>query len=101
MIEYDFLKDKKVALLVWNTEKENDVHVYLGEIIKKEDDFYFVNAQEKWNFYLDLDKLERIKKVEDDVKEILLNADFGLSVSIASLPDKLGEDFVPTGMKWH
>jgi hypothetical protein len=45
--------------------------------------------------------LENISEVPEEVKEILLDADFLLTVSIGKLPKGWVEGFEPTGMKWH
>jgi len=39
MKDYNFIKGKSVALLIWNTGIENDAHIYLGEIIREHDGF--------------------------------------------------------------
>ena len=51
-MNYDFLAGKSFALVIWNTEKENDVRVCRGEVIEREDGFYFVNEEEKWRFHI-------------------------------------------------
>ena len=101
MADYSLFKNKSTALLVWNTEKEDDAHVYLGEIVQKDEDFYFVNEPQKWSLCLDKDKLDELKEVTEEMKEMLFNADFCLTLTIVSLPDTSKKDYSPTGMKWH
>jgi hypothetical protein len=93
--------NKKIALVVWNSEKENDAHVYLGAIIQRDNTFYFVNEEKKWKLRLDDNKLNDLKEVNDEVKEILLNAELFLTLTIAELPGTADEGYSPTGMKWH
>jgi len=101
MIEYHFLKDRAVALLLWNADKENDAHVYLGEIIMRDGGFHFVNIEKKWDVLLNAQQLERLKEVPEHLKEIFLNADFSFSLSMSGIPEDLKETFISTGMKWH
>jgi hypothetical protein len=100
-MEYNLIKDKLIALVVWNTEKENDVHVYLGEIEKRENDYRFLNTKKKWNIPLQPEKLHEIKVVTEDLKGTLLNADFFLNLRIANISDDSMDDYISTGMKWH
>jgi hypothetical protein len=92
---------KSIALLVWNTEVENDAHVYLGRIKKEEEDFVFVNDEKGWRISLDNIKLDRLKSVTSELKEMFLNADCVISLSMRGLPDEPGRDFNPTGIRWH
>ena len=55
MEDYKFLRDRKVAMVVTNIEKENDVRVYLGEIVEMESEFHFINKPEDWNVTLELE----------------------------------------------
>jgi hypothetical protein len=100
-MDYKQLKTKSIALLIWNTEKENDAHVYIGEIIKEEACFHFINKSKGWRVSLDDEKMERLKEVTEDMKEIFLGADYFISLSIAALPNDDNQGFIPTGIKWH
>lgn len=100
MIDHKLLTGKKIALIIWNTEDEVDVRVFPGEIIQK-GSFHFINVSEKWNITLTDEMLSRINKVSDELKEMLFNAEFAISLSLASLPDNSSEGFDPTGMKWR
>jgi hypothetical protein len=95
------LKDKTVALIVWNTEKEDDVHVYLGKLKEEKDECYFVNEEKGWRVSLDNEQLNRLQPVSDDLKETLLNAEYALSMSMGDLPQSNSENYKATGMKWH
>ena len=99
--DYSSVRNKQIALLVWNTEKEYDAHVYLGKIVKTSDGFHFKNKSKKWDVLVEPEQLHRLKEVTDDLKEILLKADLYFSFSIAGLPEDSNNDFVLTGMKWH
>ncbi len=93
--------DNSIALLVWNTKVENDAHVYLGQIKKDGEDFIFVNEQKGWRISLDTEKIERLRPVTADLKDMFLNADYFFSFSMSGLPDDPGQEFRPTGMRWH
>jgi len=100
MIDFDTVKGKDIALVVSNTEKENDVRVFLGEIIQKDNKFYFINESQKWNLTLSREWFNRLKKIPDDLKETLLYADFSFSLSLANLLDSSTEGYQPIGIKW-
>ena len=100
-MDYNQLKTKSVALLIWNTEKENDAHVYIGAIIKEEAGFHFVNKSQGWKLSLDEEKMQRLEEVTEDMKEVFLGADYFISLSMTTLPNKDNQDFIPTGIKWH
>lgn len=95
------LKDKAIALIVWNMEKEDDVHVYLGKLQTEDSRYYFFNEEKGWRVSLDEEKLSRLQQVSDDLKETLLNADYALSMSMGDLPQSDLEEYKATGMKWH
>ena len=95
------LKDKAISLIVWNTEIEDDVHVYLGKLHFENDETYFVNEEIGWRVSLDNEQLNRLQPVSDDFKETLLNADYALSLSMGNLPQTNSQDYQATGMKWH
>ena len=97
----NFYTDKSIALLVWNTEVENDAHVYLGRIKKEGGEFVFFNDEKGWCISLDSEKFERLRVVTAELKEMFLNADYFFSFSMSGLPDDPGRDLRPTGMRWH
>jgi hypothetical protein len=94
------LKDKKIALLIWNTEKEDDAHVYIGQIIQEEAESYFLNASMGWKLNLDPEQISRLTPVTNEMKEILLHSDYFISLSMGVLPDDNNEGYIPTGLKW-
>jgi hypothetical protein len=92
---------KSIALLVWNTEVDDDAHVYLGRIRKQGDEIVFLNDEKGWRVSLDAEKLEGLKPVTAELKEMFLNADYFFSVSMRGLPDDPGQGLRPTGLRWH
>ena len=101
MIDDNLLRGKRISLLIRNTEKEHDVRVLGGEIIKKEGDYYFINQPEGWKLTLTEEMLSRLKEVPESLKTIMLNADFAISLSMGSLPHEGSEGFEATGIKWE
>ncbi|MGI8950251.1 MAG: hypothetical protein ACR2FN_01570 [Chitinophagaceae bacterium] len=101
MIEYNIIKDKTIALLIWNTEKENDAHVYLGKIISINNAYHFINEEKKWDISFDSEQYGRLQIVLEDLKGILLNADFYISLLMGGLADDSNEDFIFTGINWQ
>jgi hypothetical protein len=101
MLSFEKIKEKNIALVVWNAEKDDDAHVYLGKIVHSENVYSFRNESRKWNLPLNEQDLDKLKQVPQDLKISLLNADFYFSMSIGSIPDNSKEKFIPTGMQWH
>jgi hypothetical protein len=99
-VTFQDIQNKLFALVIWNMDKEDDVHVYVGHIVKDGIDYVFKNDEKGWTVPIDAEKLETVKKVSDDLKEALLNADFAINLRITSSGDDPGP-FIPTGMKWH
>lgn len=89
-----------IALVVWNLDKEDDVHVYVGQLIRNGADYFFNNDKKGWTVPIQPDKIKEIRKVTADLKETLLNADYSLNLTIGDLTDNQGQ-YIPTGMKWH
>jgi hypothetical protein len=92
------LKDKTVSLIVWNTEKEDNVHVCLGKLQVENGENYFVNEGNGWRVTLEEEQLSRLQLVPDDLKERLLNADCALSMSMSDLPQSSFQDYQTTGL---
>ena len=84
-----------------NRKKEDDVLVYLGKLQNVNGEYSFTNEEKGWTVSLDEEQLSRINPVSDDLKEMLLNADYALSMSMGELPKSNSQDFNETGMKWH
>jgi hypothetical protein len=99
-MELKDIENKLIALVVWNLDKKGDVHVYVGQLTKPATDWIFRNEKRGWTVPIHNDKIEKIKKVTDDLKQTLLNADYFINLTIGDLVDDDGQ-FVPTGMKWH
>ena len=94
------LKDKQVALLIWNTEKEDDAHVYVGQIIQSEAGQYFFNESMGWKLDIDDEQISRLTVVSEDMKDIFLNSDYFISLSMGIVPDDKTDGYIPTGLKW-
>jgi hypothetical protein len=98
--EYDYT-NKSIAILVWNTDLENDAHVYLGRIKKEGQNFVFINGEKGWRISLNADKLKHLKLVIPELKEIFLNAELAIVLSMKGLPDDPQQNLEQTGIKWH
>jgi hypothetical protein len=91
---------RDIALVVENIEKEDDVCVYLGRMIKVRDEYFFINQAQSWRVSLNAGHIQRLRAVPDQLKSILLNADYFFTMSIALLPDSADEKFRNTNLKW-
>ncbi len=101
MENYDFLIGKKISVIIWNTDDENDVRVFLGEIVKDNTEYKFVNKVNNWNIPLSRENLVTIKEVHPDTKEILLGADYSISLTLGNLPNDSSEGLFRTGISWE
>jgi hypothetical protein len=96
------IEDQSIALIIWNRDKENDVHVYSGKLKYLNGTYAFVNEENGWKVSLNDEQLSRLKPVTPDLKEMLLNADYALSLNMGELPEagnKGGEE--NTGINWN
>ena len=100
-MNFEEIKDKTVCLIIWNTEKADDMHVYLGKLFFSNNRYQFINQEKGWRVSLEEEDLSRLKPVTDTLKETLLNADYSFTISRGSLPDSDTDNFQSTGMKWH
>jgi hypothetical protein len=91
---------KCITLVVTNLEKEDDVHVYAGLLQVLDGQYIFVNEEKGWRVQLDKEQLGRITPVGEELREILLGADYYLPLTIGSLPEN-GQEVFKTGLKWH
>jgi hypothetical protein len=95
------LKDIAICMIVWNTEKEDDVHVYLGKLQLQKGEHYFINEEKGWKVSLQEEQLSRLKPVPGELKVLLLNADYALSMNMCELPQFNSGEYQKTGMKWN
>jgi hypothetical protein len=91
---------RDIALVVENMEKEDDVCVYLGRMINENDEYFFINDAQSWRVSLNADHLQRVRPVPDQLKPILLNADYFFTMTIATLPDLTHEGCRNTNLRW-
>ncbi len=101
MENYNFLIGKKISVIIWNADDENHVRAFLGEIIRDNTEYKFINKEKNWNIPLSLDNLETIKEVHPDIKEILLGADYSISLTLGNLADDSSEGLFKTGITWE
>ena len=95
------IERKSIAMIVWNTEKENDVHIYLGKLQNANGKYSFISEEKGWNVSLDEEQLSRLQPVSEDMKEMLSNADYAFSMTMVNLPDTEDKsDLNATGINW-
>ena len=95
------IEAKSIAMIVWHAEKEDDVHVYLGKLQNVDGEYSFINEEKGWKVSLDEEQLSRLQLVSNDLKEMLLNADCALFMSMRSLPEVDDKStYEKTGLNW-
>ena len=92
--------DKVISIIVWNTEKEDDVQVFRGKLQIHNRGVFFVNEEQGWRVSLHEEQLSRLKSVPGELKETLLNSDYALSLSMGEFPQFKFREYQRTGMKW-
>jgi hypothetical protein len=100
MIEIGKISSGSLALVVWNLDKQNDVHVYLGKLHKTHSGFEFRNDEKGWIVEITPEMISDIKEVGQGLKSTLLDADYFLNLSMGDLVDEKG-NYTPTGLRWH
>lgn len=99
MIDFSLIKDKSIALVMINTEVEHDAHAYLGNIIQKRGEYFFINEAQGWEVPLDDEQYSRLQETGED-KPSFLEADFVFPMWVTSIPEEDDvSNYVPTGMK--
>jgi hypothetical protein len=101
MNDYNYLKGKKISLVVRNSDDKKDIRVFPGKIIERDNEFHFINVSADWDVELDFDQLNRIKEVTERLKEMLLDADYFLPMTIGNVDDDSKEELRATGMTWN
>jgi len=81
-------------------DKENDAHVYVGHVIYEDNEQYFLNDSMGWKLSLDIEQISRATPVTEKMKDIFLNADYFIPLSLSVVPDKINNGYIPTGLKW-
>lgn len=93
---------KKLSLVIWgkNKDGEDNVRVYLGIAVYEKNKLYLERDEDRVPI---LDEwLDRIKKTKDsEIKDILLGADYSLSLSIGNKPKDISpSEFIKLPIKW-
>lgn len=86
-MKFEEIEGKAVAMVVHNAEKEDDVHVYLGEFNKLDNEYFFINKDRGWQVSLNEEQMGRLKPVPEQLKSILLNACYFFPMILKSLND--------------
>jgi hypothetical protein len=47
MFKFESIQGKSIALIVCNAEKEDDFHVYKGEIVREGEEYLFINQTQQ------------------------------------------------------
>ena len=76
------------------------MHVYVGQVIYEDNKQYFLNESMGWKLSLDNEQISRLTPVTETMKEIFLNADYFILLSLSIIPDKINNGYIPTGLKW-
>ena len=101
MIEPTRLAGSRLALLLMGEDKQGreDWVVFAGVI--RQDVEGLVLERNEGLFELRAEWIERIRPVKAELRDVLLDADYVLALSVGDLPDGPPTDaFEATGLKW-
>ncbi len=90
---------KTLSLIL--VSEEDETIVVTGTIQRNGKRLVFQNTNEGVVISMSDDVLQRIKVVTGEIRPILNDADFALTLSVGNLPDGISiEGMIPTGLKW-
>jgi len=92
--------NKTLALVLWskNENEEDEVAVFSGVLIEKDKTFFLDRKDEKNPEILE-EWLPRITKVPNDLKDMLMDCEYQLSLSVGDV-DETPESYKLFGLKW-
>ena len=92
--------NKKLALVLWGKDKngEDEVAVFSGVLVEK-NKIYFLDREDEKNPEILEEWLPRITKIPEDLKEMLMDCEYQLALSIGDA-DETSESYESFGLKW-
>ena len=92
--------NKTLALVLWSKDEngEDEVAVFSGVLIKKNEIFFLEREDEKNPEILE-EWLSRITKIPEDLKEILWDCEYQLLLSVGDV-DETSESYESFSLKW-
>ncbi|MEJ2437944.1 MAG: hypothetical protein P8Y35_08275 [Sulfurovaceae bacterium] len=92
--------NKTLALILWskNENGEDEVAIFSGVLIKKNETFFLERKDKKDPIILE-EWLPRINKIPEDLKEMLMGCEYQLALSVGDV-DKTPESYESFGLKW-
>jgi hypothetical protein len=92
--------NKRLALVLWSKDEngEDEVAVFSGVLIKKNKIFFLEREDEKNPKILE-EWLSRITKIPEDLKEMLLDCEYQLALSVGDV-DETPSSYESFGLKW-
>lgn len=89
---------KKLALLLCSPDGESAV--FKGKVSVENRKLYFTRGA-KVKFLIPTDVCENIKKVDPELKDIFLGAEYYCKINVENIPsDETIENHLDTGLKW-
>ena len=92
--------NKTLALVLWSKDEngEDEVAVFSGILIKKNETFFLEREDDKNPEILE-EWLSRITKIPEDLKEMLMNCEYQLALSVGDV-DETPESYENFGLTW-
>ena len=103
MIELTNVNGKKLALVAWSKDDKgnDDVAVFTGIARWNGKEIFFDRGSTQQGFTFPEDWLERIKTVPQDIKDIVIDSEYYISLSVGDLSNDTDQSgFISTGLKW-
>lgn len=102
-MKFEELTGKKLAMIVWGEDDngEDDVAVFTGIARWTGEHLYLDREDNPKPFQIPDELLERIEITPEEIKDIVLDAEYYFNATISPLPDNEDEsDYMQTGLKW-
>ena len=103
MFDPSTIHGRRIAMIAWakKTDGSDDVAVFTGIAEWRGAALTLVREPPESSFVLDDECLERLKPVPDDLKTMLLDAEYQFSVTVGDLDEAADrETMLKTGLRW-
>ena len=92
--------DKALALVLWAKDEndDDDVAVFKGQMIEK-NGMYFLQRDNNVTIEIREEWLPKIEQIPEELKEILLNCDYQLPLTVGNIENDSGIS-ERLGLKW-
>lgn len=102
-LDFQQILERPFALIINNTSAENDVHIYYGKVLKKENNYIFTNDSKDFEVEIISEYLKRIQLITDENRinmSFLYDSEFLLWLEMEDI-ETISEGMRKTGINWN